>query len=467
MNNQLPILVLLCVAGACTGLVSKFVRDTPVSQEYNTGTFEKNPTGSADVGLFKGVTSNFTGYEGFYREAADNVARAGDGIAVAGTRLFFRGDTTIQDAVFQVANIAEDNFAKSSNDNAVAGSQSVFSAIDNSTVLNIGYSFNNKAVVIGEPAPGESIAISGSQAQFAGPITNSSIYSVGDAVFSEAKNKGSGDAVAGSEHAFGSIVDDSKAYIYGYSDFAYARADDGDAVAGLKVGASYIADSAMAVYSDIKKNEARAIGGNAVAGSEHNFGSVVGSFPGGQADIVIGTSSIFNKAVTDGNGTAVAGATVNIEDAQNAEIDILSTAAFNIARARVPGTVAQNAVAGLAVTVNEMDDTTLTIDSVNAYNYARNKASGSEDDAIAGFQLTAGNVQDSEIIVEAVSAYNYAVAESGDAIAGNEVSIGYADSDTIVALDLNATNNAATSNSGNAIITSNVDIGGDARIFYP
>eukprot|EP01023_Acetabularia_acetabulum_P048279 TRINITY_DN50_c0_g1_i1.p1 TRINITY_DN50_c0_g1~~TRINITY_DN50_c0_g1_i1.p1 ORF type:complete len:464 (+),score=106.43 TRINITY_DN50_c0_g1_i1:34-1425(+) len=460
---QTPTLILMGILGTCTPY---FLETTPYTISYNKNGYEKNLAGSADTGLFKGLTSDFTDEQTYYRETYDNFARAGDGIATSGNRFFQKGSTTIQNATFQIGNYAVNNFAKADDADAIAGSLSVFSNIDSSVVGNSGQAFKTKAVITNAPATGESIAISGSQAQFARQVTNSSILSRAYTEYTEAKNKASGDAIAGGEHALASVADNSNVQLIGDSYKNYARADEGDAIAGVKAGVSYVQDSAINSTGVAQYNEARAIGGNAVAGVENNFASIVGSFPGGKADIAASIYAKENKAVTDGDGTAVAGGTVNIEEAQRADIDIDSITFGNTARARVTGATAENAVAGLAVTVNEMDDTTLTINSTSFENYARNKASDTQDDAVAGFQLTVGNAVDSEIIVSANSYMNEAVAESGDAIAGNEISIGYADSSTIVALDLAADNNIATSNTGNAIVDSNIEIGGAATLFY-
>jgi len=60
------------------------------------------------------------------------------------------------------------------------------------------------------------------------------------------------------------------------------------------------------------------------------------------------------------------------------------------------------------------------------------------------------------------------VAINGDAVAGNQIQIGYADADSNVVLDLTAENNEALSINGDAVVDNDVTIGGSANVIgYP
>eukprot|EP01023_Acetabularia_acetabulum_P040214 TRINITY_DN3897_c1_g1_i9.p1 TRINITY_DN3897_c1_g1~~TRINITY_DN3897_c1_g1_i9.p1 ORF type:complete len:133 (+),score=17.59 TRINITY_DN3897_c1_g1_i9:83-481(+) len=123
------LILLVCVVSVCNSFI------IPPFLNIRAFNSEKNLSGAVDVGFFQGFTSDLVdGDYGYFGSSIENDARAGDGIAVSGVRQFFRGDTAIDNSSLVFWYLTAGNEAKADDANAVAGTQTVFSDIQGSTV---------------------------------------------------------------------------------------------------------------------------------------------------------------------------------------------------------------------------------------------------------------------------------------------------------------------------------------------
>eukprot|EP01024_Parvocaulis_polyphysoides_P073123 TRINITY_DN937_c0_g1_i4.p1 TRINITY_DN937_c0_g1~~TRINITY_DN937_c0_g1_i4.p1 ORF type:complete len:460 (-),score=104.31 TRINITY_DN937_c0_g1_i4:1273-2652(-) len=435
---------------------------------------EVNPYGSADAGNFLGFPNDVSStFVADYQGAFDNTAKASED-ASSGNRLFFGGSAAITNSGFYVAQGSVFNKAKSDSNNAVAGTQSVFSNVENySDVGRFGFSGFNTAIVGSDNATTSNpAAIAGTQTQVGS--VDSSIFGTFDLAYNnKAVNKqtGGGEAVAGIENAVGT-VDNSVIDLYSGSTANEAISKGGVASSGVENQLADVTDSTVYLTSTADYNTAKSNGDNAVAGVQDTIGSVAGSFPGGGSSVFIDQVATNNEATSKNGGSAVSGAVTNIESAYRSDVDVYTDAYNNYAKTTGSGTGSSDAVSGVAVTVSDIEDSVLTIDSLSFSNTAVNKASSASDplgnDAVSGTQVNIGNAEDSTVAIVAGSYDNVAEAKNGDAVAGNQINIGDTDSSTFVSLDLNSAGNVATSTNGVAVIDNDVNIGGDANVIgYP
>eukprot|EP01026_Neomeris_dumetosa_P026649 TRINITY_DN2173_c0_g1_i10.p1 TRINITY_DN2173_c0_g1~~TRINITY_DN2173_c0_g1_i10.p1 ORF type:complete len:485 (-),score=57.76 TRINITY_DN2173_c0_g1_i10:527-1879(-) len=392
-----------------------------------------------------------------------NTAKSISGIANAGQRIIFGRGTSVTDSnVTHKSNISQ-NVATSNLNKAVGGFQMVVDNYVDSTINRQTSVSNNEASVIGVDSGVDKTAVSGVQSLVTS-VVGSSLFLNDNSFNNTASNNNNGNAIAGVEQVFGSVSD---TYIQqsNQAQENFATAGDGSSVAGLQGGASIVSDSTIMNNGQSRLNQAKAVNGNAVAGIDNSFGTLQGVMPGGAAIVNLNTQSSDNIA-TAVDGKAIAGVGTNVVQMNRSVVIQDATAENNKAVVSGEGNIPKLSVAGVNVVVQDMDQSLVRLNvSSNGnqafnYHYDPNFTS----DAVSGLQVTIGNAESSTIVVLANSTDNFAHAIYGDAVAGNKLNILDSTSDTIVSTSLEAENNYAIADNGDAIVNNNVTVGGDGHL---
>eukprot|EP01026_Neomeris_dumetosa_P025680 TRINITY_DN210_c0_g1_i6.p1 TRINITY_DN210_c0_g1~~TRINITY_DN210_c0_g1_i6.p1 ORF type:complete len:509 (-),score=71.69 TRINITY_DN210_c0_g1_i6:469-1842(-) len=399
-------------------------------------------------------------------DVINNTAKSINAIANSGSRVVAGSGTTIRDGDFTTNSFASSNEATSNRNKAIGGVQLVLDNVQDTRLNRTVVSEYNEASVVGAETGNDYTAISGAQSLF-GTVKNFTGYLTESAIGNTASNNYNGKAVAGVDQAFGFIED---TYIRQQNDARdnFAVAGDGRAVSGVQTGASEVVDSTIVNFGSASNTQAKAINGNAVAGVENNFGTLNGTFPGGSATVVLGTTS-FGNIASARDGKAIAGVATNVQEMYRSSLVQLAESENNKAVTFGEGEIPKQSVAGVNVVINDVEQSTVALNlSSNgnqAFNYHQDPLNAS--DAVAGTKVTIGSADRAVIDVLATSTNNYAMAKYGDAIAGNQLEVLNSTSDTIVSVDLEAYNNSAVADNGDAIIDNSINIQGGAATIPP